>query len=140
MLVIVGLLLIGALLVDRFVLLPEFDGGDGSAGVALATWLGVNLLPALAWLALNARRAERTRGQLLAGTLAVLTTTAILIVPVLIWWTAEDDAVGASAGDAPQISSPQASERLEGEFEIAGEPVAHGWEQELEDARKKFGG
>ncbi len=85
---IVSLLLIAALLVDRFVLLPEFEGGEGSAGVALAVWLGVNLLPALAWLALNARNAERTRGQLLAGTLAVLTTTAILIVPVLIWWTA----------------------------------------------------
>ncbi len=86
--VIVGLLLIGALLVDRFVLLPEFDEGDGSSGVALIAWLGVNLLPALAWLALNARNSERTRGQLAAGTLAVIATTAILIVPVLIWWTA----------------------------------------------------
>ena len=85
---IVGLLLVAALLVDRFVLLPEFDGGQGSAGVALAAWLGVNLLPALAWLALNARREDRTRGQLVAGTLAVVATTAILIVPVLIWWTA----------------------------------------------------
>ena len=86
--VIVGLLLIAALLVDRFVLLPEFDEGDGSSGVALVAWLGVNLLPALAWLALNARNSERTRGQLVAGTLAVIATTAILIVPVLIWWTA----------------------------------------------------
>ena len=85
---IVGVLLIAALLVDRFVLLPEFEGGAGSAGVALVAWLGVNLLPALAWLALNSRRDDRTRGQLMAGTLAVVTTTAILIVPVLIWWTA----------------------------------------------------
>jgi hypothetical protein len=86
--VIVGLLLVAALLVDRFVLLPRFDGGEGSDGAALAAWLGVNLLPALAWLALNARREDRTRGQLVAGTLAVVATTAILIVPVLIWWTA----------------------------------------------------
>ena len=86
--VIVGLLLVAALLVDRFVLLPEFDEGEGSAGVALIAWLGVNLLPALAWLAMNARDSERTRGQLVAGTLAVIATTAILIVPVLIWWTA----------------------------------------------------
>jgi len=86
--VIVALLLIAALLADRFVLLPEFDGGGGSAGAALAAWLSVNLIPALAWLALNVRRGERARGQLLAGTLAVITTTAILIVPVLIWWAA----------------------------------------------------
>jgi drug/metabolite transporter superfamily protein YnfA len=85
---VVGLLLIAALLVDRFVLLPEFEGSDASAGVALAAWLGVNLLPALAWLALNARKPERTRGQLFAGTLAVVATTAVLIVPVLISWTA----------------------------------------------------
>ena len=85
---IVGVLLVGALLVDRFVLLPEFDGGTGSAGVAAAAWLGVNLLPALAWLALNARSADHTPGQLLAGTLAVVATTAVLIVPVLIWWAA----------------------------------------------------
>ena len=90
--VIVGLLLVAALLVDRFVLLPEFDDGGGSAGAATAAWLGVNLLPALVWLAFNARNSERTRGQLLAGTLAVITTTAILIVPVLIWWTAEGKA------------------------------------------------
>ena len=69
-------------------LLAEFDGGGGSQGVAVAAWLGVNLLPALAWLALNARDSERTRGQLLAGTLAVIATSALLIVPVLIWWTA----------------------------------------------------
>ena len=83
-----AVLLITALLADRFVLLPEFDGGAGSDGVAVAAWLGVNLLPAIAWLAMNTRNPERTRGQLLAGTLAVITTTAILIVPVLIWWTA----------------------------------------------------
>jgi hypothetical protein len=86
--VIVGLLLIGALLVDRFVLLPEFEDGQGSAGVALVAWLGVNLLPAFAWLALNAHNPERTRGQLIAGTLAVAATTAVLMVPVLISWTA----------------------------------------------------
>jgi len=86
--VIVGLLLVAALLVDRFVLLPEFDEGQGSAGVALVAWLGVNLLPATAWLALNARREDRTRGQLVAGTLAVIATTAVLLVPVLISWTA----------------------------------------------------
>lgn len=85
---IVGLLLIAALLVDRFVLLPEFEDGQGSSGVALLAWLGVNLLPALAWLALNFRDPARTRGQLAAGTLAMAATTAILIVPVLIWWTA----------------------------------------------------
>jgi hypothetical protein len=84
--VIVGVLLVAALLVDRFVLLPEFDGGDGSAGVAGAAWLGVNLLPALAWLALNVRSADRTRGQLVAGTLAVAATAAVLIIPVQIWW------------------------------------------------------
>jgi len=108
--VIVGLLLIAALLVDRFVLLPEFDGGDGSAGVAIAAWLGVNLLPALAWLALNARDSERTRGQLVAGTLAVATTTAILIVPVQIWWKAEsaggDDAGAAIEADEIPSSAP----------------------------------
>ena len=87
-LVIVGLLLVVALLVDRFVLLPGFEDGQGSAAVALLAWLGVNLLPALAWLALNLRREGRTRGQLAAGTLAMVATTAILIVPVLIWWTA----------------------------------------------------
>lgn len=97
---IVGLLLIAALLVDRFVLLPEFDGGAGSSGVALGAWLGVNLLPALAWLGLNARRSDRTRGQLLAGTLAVIATTAVLIIPVLIWWTAEE-----SQGDMPERAS-----------------------------------
>jgi len=86
--VIVGLLLVAALLVDRFVLLPEFDEGKGSAGVALAAWLGVNLLPALAWLVSNAGREDRTRGQLVAGTLAVIATTAVLLVPVLISWTA----------------------------------------------------
>jgi len=86
--VIVGLLLIGALLVDRFVLLPEFEDGQGSVGVALVAWLGVNLLPALAWLALNARNPERTPGQLAAGALAVVATTAILLIPVLISWTA----------------------------------------------------
>jgi hypothetical protein len=86
--VIVGLLLIGALLVDRFVLLPEFEDGQGSSGVAVAAWLGVNLLPAFAWLALNARNPERTPGQLVAGTLAVAATTAVLMVPVLISWTA----------------------------------------------------
>ena len=84
----VGLLLIAALLVDRFVLLPSFEDGQGSAGVAVAAWIGVNLLPAIAWLALNARDPERTRGQLAAGTLAVAATTAVLIVPVLIWWAA----------------------------------------------------
>ena len=84
----VGLLLVAALFVDRFVLLPEFDRGGGSPEAATAAWLGVNLLPALAWLALNARNSERTGGQLVAGTLAVLATTAVLIVPVLIWWTA----------------------------------------------------
>ena len=85
---IVALLLIVALLVDRFVLLPEFDEGQGSAGVAIVAWLGVNLLPAFAWLALNARRPDRTAGQLVAGTLAVIATTAVLLVPVLISWTA----------------------------------------------------
>ena len=85
---IVGLLLIAALLTDRFVLLPEFEDGQGSGGAALAAWLGVNLLPALAWLGLNASGSERTRGELIAGTLAVIATTAILIVPVLIWWAA----------------------------------------------------
>ena len=84
----VGLLLIAALLADRFVLLPAFEDGQGSAGAAVVAWLGVNLLPALAWLALNARNSDRTRGQLMAGTLAVATTTAVLIVPVLISWTA----------------------------------------------------
>ncbi len=84
----VGLLLIAALLADRFLLLPAFEDGQGSAVAALAAWLGVNLLPALAWLALNARDPGRTRGQLVAGTLAVATTTAVLIVPVLIWWAA----------------------------------------------------
>jgi hypothetical protein len=86
--VLVGLLLIGALLVDRFVLLPAFEDGQGSAWVALVAWLGVNLLPALTWLALNARNPKRTPGQLLAGTLAVVATTAILLIPVLISWTA----------------------------------------------------
>ena len=86
--VIVGLLLVAALLVDRFVLLPEFEDGQGSAGVALVAWLGVNLVPALAWLALNARNPERTPGQLVAGALAVVATTAILLIPVLISWTA----------------------------------------------------
>ena len=85
---IVGLLLVAALLVDRFVLLPEFEDGQGSTGVALVAWLGVNLLPALAWLAFNVRNPERTRGQLVAGTLAVVATTAVLLVPVLISWTA----------------------------------------------------
>jgi hypothetical protein len=83
---VVGLLLIAALVVDRFVLLPAFEDGQGSGLVALLAWLGVNLLPAAAWLAINARDPERTRGQLVAGTLAVVATTAILIVPVLIWW------------------------------------------------------
>ena len=77
---------IAALVVDRFVLLPAFEDGQGSALVALLAWLGVNLLPAAAWLAINSRDPERTRGQLVAGTLAVAATTAILIVPVLIWW------------------------------------------------------
>jgi len=86
--VIVGLLLIGALLVDRFVLLPAFEDGQGSTGVAIIAWLGVNLFPALAWLALNIRNPERARGQLVAGTLAVAATTAILLIPVLISWTA----------------------------------------------------
>jgi hypothetical protein len=86
--VIVVLLLVAALLVDRFVLLPQFENGQGSAGVALVAWLGMNLLPALAWLALNARNPERTPGQLVAGTLAVVATTAVLLVPVLISWTA----------------------------------------------------
>jgi hypothetical protein len=86
--VIVGLLLVAALLVDRFVLLPEFDEGQGSPGVAIAAWLGVNLLPAFTWLAMNARRPDRTPGQLAAGTLAVIATTAVLMVPVLISWTA----------------------------------------------------
>ncbi len=85
---IVALLLIAALVVDRFVLLPEFDEGQGSAGIAIVAWLGVNLLPAFAWLALNARRPDRTSGQLVAGTLAVMATTAVLMVPVLISWTA----------------------------------------------------
>jgi hypothetical protein len=97
--VIVGLLLVAALLVDRFVLLPEFDGGGGSAGVAVVAWLGVNLLPALAWLALNARKEERTRGQLVAGTLAIVTTTAVLIVPVQIWWTATGESNGSSSAE-----------------------------------------
>jgi len=86
--VIVGLLLVAALLVDRFVLLPGFEDGKGSAGIALVAWLGVNLVPALAWLALNARNPERTSGQLVAGALAVVATTAILLIPVLISWTA----------------------------------------------------
>jgi hypothetical protein len=86
--VIVALLLIAALAVDRFVLLPAFEDGQGAAGAALFAWLGVNLLPALAWLALNVRDPERTRGQLAAGTLAVAATTAVLLVPVLISWTA----------------------------------------------------
>jgi hypothetical protein len=114
--VIVGLLLIGALLVDRFVLLPEFDGDGGSAGAALAAWLGVNLLPALAWLALNARKGERTRGQLLAGTLAVITTTAILIVPVLIWHAAEDEApdeTGGLTGAVPSAEARRVADRCD---------------------------
>ena len=82
----VGLLLIAALVVDRFVLLPAFEDSQGSALAALLAWLGVNVLPAAAWLAINTRDPERTRGQLVAGTLAVVATTAILIVPVLIWW------------------------------------------------------
>jgi hypothetical protein len=85
---VVGLLLIAALLVDRFLLLPAFEDGKGSSGVAVLAWLGVNLLPALTWLALNARREDLSRGQVVAGTLAVATTTAVLIVPVLIWWAA----------------------------------------------------
>ncbi|MDQ3758761.1 MAG: hypothetical protein M3331_02300 [Actinomycetota bacterium] len=121
--VLVALMLIGALLVDRFVLLPEFDDGEGSAGVALAAWLGVNLLPALAWLALNARRSERTPSQLGAGTLAVIATTAILIVPVLIWWTADEDAVRAPGGDAAQASSPQPPTR---EAELAAQGCGRG--------------
>jgi hypothetical protein len=86
--VIVALLLIAALVVDRFVLLPAFEDGQGSAGVALVAWIGVNVSPGLAWLALNARDPERTNSQLVAGTLAVIATTAIMIVPVLIWWAA----------------------------------------------------
>jgi hypothetical protein len=85
---VVGLLLIAALLVDRFVLLPAFEDGQGSAGVALVAWIGVNLSPALAWLAINSRDPDRTNSQLAAGTLAVVATTAVLIVPVLIWWAA----------------------------------------------------
>ena len=84
----VGLLLIAALLIDRFVLLPEFEDGQGSAAAAFAAWLGVNLLPALVWLARNANDPERTRGQLAAGTLAIAATTAVLLIPVLIWWSA----------------------------------------------------
>jgi hypothetical protein len=83
---VVGLLLIAALVVDRFVLLPAFEDGKGSALVAVVAWVGVNALPALAWLAVNVRRGERPRGELIVGTLAIATTTAILIVPVLIWW------------------------------------------------------
>jgi hypothetical protein len=86
--VIVALLLIATLVVDRFVLLPAFEDGQGSAGVALLAWLGVNLLPAMAWLALNVRDPKRTRGQLAAGSLAVAATTAVLLIPVLISWTA----------------------------------------------------
>lgn len=84
----VGLLLIAALLADRFVLLPAFEDGGGSTFAALGAWLGINLLPALAWLVLNRRDPERSGGQLVAGTLAVAAVTAILIVPVLIWWAA----------------------------------------------------
>ena len=84
----VGLLLIAALVVDRFVLLPAFENGQGSAGVALVAWIGVNLSPALAWLGINSRDPDRTNSQLAAGTLAVVATTAVLIVPVLIWWAA----------------------------------------------------
>lgn len=86
--VIVGLLLVAALLVDRFVLLPAFEDGEGSTAAAVLAWLGVNLLPAFAWLAIKSRDQHFTRSQLAAGTLAVIATTAILIVPVLIWWAA----------------------------------------------------
>ncbi len=89
-----GILLITALLVDRFVLLDAFESGKGSTGAAWASWLGVNLAPALVWLLLNRRDSDTTRGQLLAGTLAVAAVTAILIVPVLIWYTAADGSLG----------------------------------------------
>ncbi len=110
--VIIGFLLIGALLVDRFVLLPEFDGGRGSDEVAVGAWLGVNLLPAIVWLLLNAREGERSRGQLLAGTLALATTTAVLIVPVLIWWTATGDTAGDVAQANPSLSPTSEAEQL----------------------------
>lgn len=86
----VAIALISALLIDRFVLLDAFEAGKGSTGAAWASWVGVNLAPALLWLLLNQRDPEKTRGQLLAGTLAVAAVTAILIVPVLIWYTAAD--------------------------------------------------
>jgi len=84
--VIVAALVLAALLADRFLLLPEFEGGRGSAAVAAALWLGINLLPAAVWLLLHRRDPDLSPGQLAQGALAVVVVTALGILPVLIWY------------------------------------------------------
>ena len=82
----VAALVVVALLADRFILLPGFEGSDGSALVATALWLGINLLPAVVWFTLHRSDPELTTAQRLQGALAIVVVTALGILPVLIWY------------------------------------------------------
>jgi hypothetical protein len=82
--VIVGALVLAALAVDRFLLLPGFESGHGgiSDRAKVAIWLAVNALPAFA-AGLLARYAGQ-RGLVAAGpALAVAAMTGIGIVVAL---------------------------------------------------------
>ncbi len=85
---IVVALIAAALVVDRFVLLPEFDGGTAGAAFAILAWLSVNLVPALAWLVRHRSDPELSGAQRLQGALAILVATALGILPMLIWYGA----------------------------------------------------
>ncbi|MDQ3572825.1 MAG: hypothetical protein M3383_08210 [Actinomycetota bacterium] len=93
---IVAALVVAALLADRFVLLPEFEGGNRSALLAGALWASVNLLPAAVWLALHRGDRELTAAQRLQGALAIVAVTALGILPVLIWYGATGGPLSSS--------------------------------------------
>jgi hypothetical protein len=73
-----GLVVLAALL-DGFVLLPGFENGRGSPGAAIASWLVVNLTPAIVTCVLL-RREGHAWPSVLGRTFLIASATGVAIV------------------------------------------------------------
>jgi hypothetical protein len=83
-------LVIVAALIDGVLLLPTFEAGGGSHGVAVASWLVVNLTPAIVGTLLWRREGHKWPGAL-GRALLVALLTGIAIIFALVAYMATGD-------------------------------------------------
>jgi hypothetical protein len=71
-------------IVDGFVLLPTFEAGGGSSGVAVISWLAVNLAPAAVGFGLWRHEGVDTRTALVRSLVTLAATAAAVVVALFI--------------------------------------------------------